>query len=301
MYDLIIIGGGPAGITAAIYGGRYGLKTLLVAEVVGGEISTTDDISNFPGFKMISGFEISQKWQEHVKSVGTEIKNSKVDKIAKKDNAFAILAGGETFKAKSLILATGMERRKLGVPGEAELKNKGVAYCATCDGPLYKGKNVVVVGGGNAGVEAALLLADIASKVYLIEVLKELPAHKQLTDMLAKKENVQVLTENQIEEIRGNQVVESVNLKNEVDGSKEIKCNGVFIEIGSVPNPVLAKSIGAEVDKKGFIKVDAGQKTNIEGLFAAGDATTNSNFFWQAITAAAEGAIAADSANKYLK
>jgi len=301
MYDLIIVGGGPAGISAAIYAGRYGLKTILCSDIIGGEIALSSIIENYPGFKKISGSDLAKKWEDHIKSVGVEIKNDKVSEIKKEADIFKIKAGDNQIESKSVILATGMERRKLGVPGEKEFKNKGVAYCATCDGPLFKGKNVVVVGGGNAGVEAALYLSEIAKEVSLIEIGGDLPATQSLVNQLEKKENVQIITGNQITKIKGKMTVKSAILDKEIGGKKELPCDGVFIEIGSEPNPALAKSAGVEIDERGFIEVKSNQSTNILGLFAAGDATTSSNFFWQALTAMSEGAIAADSANKYLK
>src|SRR4030042_2427965 len=155
MYDLIIVGGGPAGIAAAIYAGRYGLKAIIISDIIGGEIALSSVIENYPGFKKISGQELAKKWQDHVKSVGAEIKNAKVSDIKKQDDKFIITAGNDQLKSKSVILATGMKRRELSVPGEKKFKGKGIAYCVTCDGPLFRGKIVVVIGGGNAGGEGA--------------------------------------------------------------------------------------------------------------------------------------------------
>lgn len=301
MYDLIIIGGGPAGISAGIYAARYGLKTIIISDIIGGEIALSSVIENYPGFKTISGSDLAKKWEDHLRSVGVEIKNAKASEIKKEADVFNIKVGDEQLQSKSVILASGMERRKLGIPGEKQFKNKGVAYCATCDGPLFKEKNVIVVGGGNAGVEAALFLSEIAKEVSLIEMAKELPAAKSLVSQLEKRDNLKIITENKLVEIKGDLAVKSVVLDKEINGKKELPCEGVFIEIGSQPDPILAKSVGVEVDEKGFIEVKSNQSTNILGLFAAGDATTGSNFFWQAITALSEGAIAADSVNKYLK
>lgn len=301
MYDLIIIGGGPAGIVAGIYGGRYGLKSLIVSDFMGGEIALSSVIENYPGFKKVSGRDLSDKWEDHVKSVGVGIKSARVSKIINQENKFIITAGNDQIESRSVILATGMKRRKLNVPGEKEFKNQGVAYCATCDGPLFKGKNLVVVGGGNAGVEAALFLADIAKEVSLIEIGDKLPAAKSLISQLEKRNNVKIITGNKINEIKGEMTVKSVILDKEVNGQKELACDGVFIEVGSEPDPTLAKSAGVGIDERGFIKVRSDQSTNVPGIFAAGDATCGSNFFWQAITAMAEGAVAADSVNKYLK
>jgi thioredoxin reductase (NADPH) len=301
MYDLIIIGGGPAGIAAGIYASRYGLKTILFSDIIGGEIALSSIIENYPGFDKISGAELAKKWEEHLKSAGAEIQHAKVNEISKTSDVFKVKAGKDQIESKSIILAVGMERRKLRVPGEKEFKGKGVAYCATCDGPLFRGKTVVVVGGGNAGVESTLYFSEIAKQVYLIEMAEQLPAAQSLVNQLQKKENVQIILGNKINEIKGEAIVKSIILDEEYQGKKELSCDGVFIEIGSIPNPSLAKSAGVETDEKGFIKVGADQATNITGLFAAGDATTNSNFFLQALTAMSEGAIAANSVNKYLK
>ncbi len=301
MHDLIIVGGGPAGIAAAIYAGRYGLKTLMVSDIIGGEIALSSEVSNYPGFKKISGSDLSDRWEDHVKSIGVDFQSAKVSKIVKQSDKFISMAGNNQIESKAAILATGMKRRQLGIPGEKEFKNKGVAYCVTCDGPLFRDRTVVIVGGGNAGAEGALFLAEIAKKIYLIEMQDKLPAEEVLVSSIGQKQNIEIITGNKINEIKGQMMVKSVTLDKAYDGQKELACDGVFIEIGSEPDPTLAKGAGAEIDENGFIEVKSDQSTNILGLYAAGDATTGSNFFWQALTAMSEGAIAADSINKYLK
>jgi thioredoxin reductase (NADPH) len=213
---------------------------------------------------------------------------------------FFEISGKKTYQAKAVILAIGLVRRKLGVPGEKEFAKKGVAYCSTCDAPLFAGKDVIVVGGGNSGVAGAVQLSNVAKKVYLIEMQPALLADEARQKDLAKTKT-QIILGNSILEISGKDFVESVKLEKPFEGNKEIKVEGVFVEIGSVPRTELVSKLGMNVDNKGFIQVDAKAKTNISGIFAAGDATTGSNYFQQTLTAAAEGAIAAHSCFKYLK
>lgn len=302
MYDLIIIGAGPAGIAAAIYAARYGLKTVLISKIFGGEVINSSEMGNYPGFPKISGAEIVSKWKEHVQSLEIELIEGKEVKLVKKDiDHFVIKFDNEEKSAKTILFALGLERRKLNVPGEAELARKGVNYCITCDGFLYKGKDIAIIGGGDAGVSGAVFMAPIANKINLIEATPKLSAEKIWLEKLKKFDNVEILLNNKVKEIKGEGKVEGIVLENENGETKEFSLDGIFIEIGSAPSSLLVKPLGIETDEKGFIKVDAGQATNIKGLFAAGDTTTNSNFFWQVLTAMSEGAIAANSINKYLK
>lgn len=259
-------------------------------------------MGNYPGFPKISGAELASKWQEHLRSVGAEIVlGQEIKEIKKSDDLFEIKISENLYQSKSLILALGLARRKINVPGEKEFERKGVSYCVTCDGPLFRDKTVFIVGGGDAGASGAVFLSSLCKKIYLIEMEDKLSAEKIWQDKIASRKNIEVILGNSIKEIKGDDRVREVILSKELAGKKEISCDGVFVEIGSTPDTNLPKSLGVEVDQKGFIKVDPGQATNIKGLFAAGDTTTNSNFFWQVLTAMSEGAIAANSVNKYLK
>jgi len=300
MYDVGIIGAGPAGIAAAIYAHRYGLKVGLFDKNFGGSIANAPKIGNYPGFVSISGVDLVARFREQIDALKIEYFPVKVKNITKKDDTFEISAGKTHYQAKTIILALGMKRRKLKVPGEKKFGKKGIAYCVTCDAPLFAGKTVIVVGGGNAGVAGAVALSNIAKKVYLIEMQPRLLADQARIDDLAKTKT-EIILGNSITEIRGKNFVESIALAKPYQGQKELKINGVFVEIGSEPRRQLAKKLGLQTDEKDFIKIDAAGKTNLAGIFAAGDITTGSNYFWQSTTAIAEGAIVANSCFKYLK
>jgi thioredoxin reductase (NADPH) len=221
-----------------------------------------------------------------------------VSSVAKGENIFKITAHAGQYQAKNIILASGMEYRKLEIPGEAEFKGKGISYCPTCDAAFFKDKIVAVVGGGNSAGSAALLLAEYAGKVFLVyrgEKLKTDPAYGEKISANGK---IEVIFETNIKEIKGDKAVEKIILDKERDGSSELAVQGVFIEIGSEPGVELTKQLGVETDEQGYIKVDSGQSTNIPGVWAAGDATNGSNKLRQIVTAAAEGAVAAASVHK---
>ncbi|MFQ6063116.1 MAG: thioredoxin-disulfide reductase [Methanosarcinales archaeon] len=298
MYDLIIVGAGAAGSSAAIYAARYNLKTILLTESIGGATATAHKIENYPGFPSISGMDLVNKFQEHVESQNVEILLEPVEKIEKLDNRFKV----NNYEAISIILATGTNKRKLGVPGEKEFLGHGVSYCATCDGFFFKNLKVAIVGGGNNALYAALVLTDLAKKVYLIHRRKEFRGEPIALTQIKSKDNVEFVLDSIVEEIKGDKLVSSVVVKNVVTNeTKDIKVDGVFIEIGTIPNTSLAAELGVKLDDAGYIVVDNGQRTSVEGVFAAGDITTNSNHFEQIVTAVAEGAIAAASAYEYIK
>jgi len=300
-YDLIIIGSGPAGLAAALYSARYNLKTLIISEKPGGEMANAPFIENYPGFKKISGMELVKKIEEQLKELKVKIELAKVEDIKKIASGFKVLAGGnKNFQAKAILLAIGMERRKLGVPGEKEYFGKGVAYCSTCDGPLFKDKIVAVAGGGDAGLASAFYLSTICKKVYVLEIMSKINAEPYWQNKIKIKKNVEISTGTKIKEILGTQFIQELLLENS-RGKRKIKVGGIFIEIGSAPNTELAKKLGLKLDKKGFIIINQSGATSKKGIWAAGDTTTGSDYFWQILPSMAEGAIASHSIYKYLK
>lgn len=294
MYDLIISGGGPAGLSAATYAARYMLKTLVIAKEYGGMINYAHKVENYPGYKSISGMELTMKMKEQVQDLGVEIKEENIEGVRKKDDYFEV---NGKYKAKKIIIALGTERRKLRVDGEEKYLGKGVSYCATCDAVFFRDKTAGVVGGANAAADAALLLADIAEKVYIIYRKDKLRCEPKRSELIEKNKKIEVIYSANVKEIKGEKMMKSVVL----DNGKELELDGLFIEIGSTPSTAIAKELGVELDDQGYIKADQAQATNLEGAYAAGDITTNSNGFRQVVTAAAEGAIAAESVYEELK
>jgi len=294
MYDLIIIGAGPAGISAGIYAIRRGLKTVILEKAsVGGQMLLTNEIENWPGFEMISGSDLAGRMESHVRKLGVEIRAEEVIGMTLDKDVKKVTTRSGKHETKAIIIATGGQHRKLGIKGEDEFAGKGVSYCATCDAPFFKGKAVAVVGGGNIAAEDALYLSDIASKVYLVHRKESLRAEEAIQKRL-KKKGVEFVLNSEIEEISGDKFVNSIKLKNE----KILKVNGIFISIGIVPSTTMAKGAGVELDEKGYVKVNREQETNLAGVFAAGDATGG---VMQISTAIGEGCIAALSAYKYVK
>lgn len=287
-YDVVIVGGGAAGLTAAIYASRYGIKTLVFTDSFGGTITSAHKVCNYPGFMEISGMEWSEKVLAQVQALGVEVVFEKVVAIDKKEKEFIVDSDQRTVKAKKIILAIGRSRRKLGIDREEELTGKGISYCATCDGGFYKDKVVGVIGGSDAAVTSALLLADIASKVYLIYRKEELRAEKAWVDLAKANQKIETLYKAEVVELLGQGKLEGIKL----NIGKELKLDGLFIEIGSVPNTELLSKLNVSLDENKFIIVDKEQKTNVSGIFAAGDAT-NASDLKQLITAASQGAVAA--------
>lgn len=295
-YDVIIIGTGPAGLSSALYAARYKLKALVIGAHAGGAMSEAWKIENYPGFKSIAGMDLAQKIQEQLKPLGVEIINNEVVKIEKQKKFKVITRSDKKFESRSLILALGTQRRKLNVPGEAEFHNKGVAYCATCDAPLFKNKTVAVIGGGDSAIKSAVLLAKYTNDVYLLVRGKELSGEPTNVEDVKKNKKIKIIYEVGVSEIKGDNRVTSVVLNN----GREIKLDGVFIEIGTTPASVLIKDLGIDLDERGYIKVDANQKTNIKLVYAAGDITNAFGNLKQVLTSAAQGAVAATSAYKDL-
>lgn len=301
MYDVLVVGGGAAGLSASIYASRYNLKVLLVSRETGGQISDADKVCNYPGFVEVSGFELASKFAEHARKLGVKIKDAEVVSVRRDDGFFVVETEDDMeFKAKSLILAPGKVKRKLNVNGEAEFLGKGVSYCATCDGPFYRERTVVVVGGSDAATTSALLLSRYANKVYVVYRRAKLRSMPSWVTMVKNTKNIEVIYSTIVSEIMGENFVNSVVLDGP-EGKREMNVDGVFIEIGGVPQVSLAKELGMKLDQSDHIVVKPNQSTNVRGVFAAGDVTTGSDGFQQVVTAAAEGAIAARSAYRYVE
>ncbi|MDO8507795.1 MAG: FAD-dependent oxidoreductase [bacterium] len=292
MYDLVIIGTGPAGLSASIYGARYKMNAVTIGKLHGGTITEAHLVENYPGVGEISGMELGQKMLKQAESLGAKVIADSIRKIEKQNKLFVLHTENGKYETKRILLAMGAERTKLKTKGEEEFLGKGVAYCATCDGPFFKGKTVSVIGGGNAAVTAALYLGDITEKVYLIYRGPELKAEPAWIDQLNTKKNIEVIYSANIEEITGTNKVESIKL----DNGNTIALDGVFIEIGSTPNKALITDLGLKTDDKGYIEVDAEMKTSAEGVWAAGDIAAGKFKLRQAVTATGEGALAVYSA-----
>jgi thioredoxin reductase (NADPH) len=292
MYDLVILGTGPAGLSASIYAARYKMNTVTIGKLHGGTVTEAHLVENYPGVGEISGMELGQKMLEQAKSLGAEVIADSVQKIEKQDKFFVLYTQSGKHETKRILLAMGAERNKLKIKGEEEFLGKGVAYCATCDGPFFKGKTVSVVGGGNAAVTSAIYMSDIAEKVYLIYRGPELKAEPAWVEQLNQKKNIETIYNATIEEVSGESRVEQVKLNN----GSELKLDGVFIEIGSTPGKALINDLDLKTDPRGYIVVDPEMKTSVEGVWAAGDITAGAFKFRQVVTATAEGALAIYSA-----
>jgi len=301
-YDVVVVGGGPAGLTAGLYAGRSMLSTAVISKDFGGQVLDAHLVENYPGFPAIKGSELMERFKEHAKKFGAELVNAEVTAIRKEGDHFVIESTAGSTRAKVVIYATGSVHRKLGVPGEEELLGKGVSYCAICDAALFRGKVVAVVGGGNTAFMDAELLTEYASKVYLIHRRRGFRAEPIYVERLKKNPKVEFVVPYVVLRIEGKDKVEKLILKNVETGElKELPVDGVFIDIGMVPQTELLKPLGVKLDEKGYVVVNPDQSTNVEGLFAAGDVTTACNGVHQIITAAAQGAVAALSAYEYIK
>jgi thioredoxin-disulfide reductase len=300
IYDLIIIGGGVTGYSAAMYAGRYKLKTLLFAKELGGSAIKTTDIENVPGYKKISGYELFSNIKEHAEMFNIETKEIEVAEIIKEKNSnlFLIKNGDDKLYSKTIIFATGTKVRKLNLPKEDLFLGKGVHYCAWCDGPFYKEKEIAVIGGSDSAVKGALILSEHAKKVYLIHRGKDIRSEPILSEKIKNNPKIELLFNTEIVELRGDNKLNSVILNKDYNNSNELKVNGIFIEIGSIPNTILAEKLGIELNEKKEIIVDKDCKTNIKGVFAAGDCTNRS---WkQIITGISEGVTSSYQAYLYI-
>ncbi len=302
-YDVVIVGAGPAGLSAALYSARLGLKTVCVSENVGGTLNDAGEVDDYLGVQGVLGPDLAKKFEEHVRKYKVPIYKDLVTDIIKEGNSFRVVTrSGTPFTARSVILAVGSRRKKLGVPGEKEFVNRGVSYCAPCDAPFFKGKVVVVVGGGNAALQSALLLTTYASKVYLVHRRESFRAYETYVKLVTSHPKIELLLNSVVKEIGGDKSVKWVNVENVTTHEVgKLNAEGVLVEIGSEPPKEFLSKIGLNLDEQGYVMVEPGQKTNIEGLFAAGDCTggAHKKKFDQIVTAVAEGAIAALSAYEY--
>ncbi len=296
IYDLIIIGAGPAGITAAVYAARKRMNFIVVTNDVGGQTAWSGDIENYTGYQFITGPDLVRKFEEHMKQYKIIVKEREpaVD-INMAGGIVRVKTSEREYEAKALIIASGKVSRELGVPGEKELKNKGLTYCATCDGPLFSGKNVAVIGGGNSALDAALQLMKIAKHVYIINNTTALGGDAVMREKVEADGKATVMNSAQVTAIFGEKFVSGIKVKRD-DREEMIAVEGIFVEIGLIPTSSFAK--GIDKNKRGEIKVNCKNETNIPGIFAAGDVTDISEK--QIVIAAGEGSKAALSAFKYL-
>jgi len=296
IYDLIIIGAGPAGITAAVYAARKKIDTLVVTKDIGGQAAWSGDIQNYTGYQFISGPELAEKFEEHMRKFNFDIKeNEEVIKLAADRSNFLVKTDKNSYRAKTIIVASGKKSRELGVSGEKEFKNKGLVYCATCDAPLFSGDDVAVIGGGNSALDAVLQLMKIANHVYVINITDHLTGDEIMQEKIKKSKKVSILNNSQVIEISGDDFVDAIKI--EKDKKEEtLAVQGIFVEIGLIPNSGFAVDLNKT--KIGEIKVNNKNITNIPGIFAAGDVTDV--FEKQIIIAAGEGAKAALSVFHYL-
>ncbi len=294
-YELIVLGGGPTAIGCAIYAARFAMDILVIGKTFGGLIATTHIVENYPAITSISGQGLMDMFKDHMDSLTIPYISDEIRNIERVDDHFELHSFFQKFKAYSICIATGSERKKLGIPGEEEFVGRGVSYCATCDGPFYKDKNVCVIGGSDSAAKEALFLAQSVNKVYIIYRGEEIRAEPINKQRVYENEKIEIIYKTKIVEIKGDNTVKSVIF----DNGKEFEVDGVFIEIGSIPKSELAKRIGVETNEKGEIKINRKSETNIPGIFAAGDVADAP--FKQAITGVSEGVIAAYSAFDFVK
>ena len=302
--DVVVVGAGPAGLTAALYAARFMLRVVVIGEEIGGTLTEAGEVDDYPAVPSIQGPDLAKKFELHVSKYKVPIIRDRVIDVRRSSNLFEVYTQHNgVFKGKTVILAVGSKRRRLNVPGEAEFSGRGVSYCAPCDAPLFKDKVVAVVGGGNAALQAALLMTSYSPKVYLIhrrDTFRAFPIYVKLT---LSNPKIEPILNSVVTEIGGDKFVKWVRVRNVKSGEERvINVEGVIVEIGSEPPKEFFKRIGLETDEKGYIVVKPGQLTNIPGIFAAGDCTAGpyKKKFDQIVTAAAEGAIAALSAYEYL-
>jgi len=299
VYDTIIVGAGPAGFSAAIYAARREMKTLIISKDIGGQLMLASSIENYPGFEKIDSFKLTDNMSSHVKNLGVEIKTAEVQTIKKDGENFKLFTNNEEYTAKTIIAAMGLSPRRLAIKGEDEFAGKGVSYCSNCDGPLFKEKNVAVIGGGNSALDAAEVLSKIAKKVYLIHRSDDFKAFEALVNKVKNIENVEISLNNDIKEIIGSTKVEKIKVINkENEEEREIDVDGVFIEIGRIAHTDLFVDL-VKLDERKQIIIDELCQTTQEGIFAAGDVTPVK--FKQISIACGHGTIAALAAYQYLQ
>ncbi len=301
-YSLVIIGAGPAGLSASIYASRYKTDNLVIGQALGGLIFEAHKVCNFPSEKEISGRALVEKMKEHVEDLGNPILLDKVSSVEKTEQGFKISTlSGKQILSSAIILALGTEHRKLGLPNESKFLGKGLSYCATCDAMFYQGKTVVVVGGANSAQTSSLYLSEIADKVYQIYRKGALRGERVWIDQVLANKKIEVIYSTQVVGLKGEGKLEKIVLDKPYHRKEEIETDGLFVEIGTKPESELIKDLNLKTNETGYVMVDNAQRTNRKGIWAAGDITTASNNLRQVVTASSEGAIAADSVFKYLQ
>ena len=300
-YDIVILGGGPAGLTSAIYSARAKMKTLVIEkEIIGGEAASTDLIENYPGFpEGISGMELADRMEEQAVRFGAHIVYANIDSLDLKSQPKIIKIDSKTIKAKSIIITSGTSPKALNIPGEKEFKGKGVSYCATCDGPIFSGKDIAIIGCGNSGLQEGLFILKFVKSLTMVEFLPTIQAEKILQERMDTHENVKWLLNHQITAINGKDWVSSITVKNrENNEERDIPVQGVFIYVGLIPNTAyLGEQI--KLNKWGYILTDEKMATSLPGVFAAGDIRETQ--IRQVATAIGDGAVAASSAQQYIE
>jgi alkyl hydroperoxide reductase subunit F len=296
MYELIIIGGGPAGVTASIYAARDKMDFILIASEIGGQVSNSAEIENYTGFQFITGQELSMKLEQHLERFKFEMKLEEVYKVEREGSSFRVKTEAGDYFGKAAIIATGRRPRALNVPGETELKNRGITYCSTCDGPLFEGMDVAVIGGGNSALESALQLMKIATSVRVITHGPKVKADKVYLEKVEESGNVEIITDTDILRVVGDKVVNGIEIQRKGKNPELLPVKGVFVEIGSIPNSQIVDLV--QKNQSGEIMVNPKCETSIPGLFAAGDVTDVPEK--QIIVAAGEGCKAALAAFRYL-
>lgn len=300
LYDVIVIGGGPGGYTAALYAARANLSVAILEKLSpGGQMGTTDVIDNYPGFPQgVNGFELAMQMKEGAERFGAQTQLAEVTQVELAGQVKTIHTSGGDYQARTVVLATGAHPRELGLPGERELRGRGVSYCATCDGMFYRGKTVVVVGGGNTAVSDVLYLSRLCEKVYLVHRRDALRASKVYLDPLQKAENVEFVWDSEVKQLLRDQAVTGVRVRNKKTGEeRDIPCGGVFVAVGYLPNTELYRG-QVEMDEAGYVLADETTQTNLPGVFAVGDLRKKP--LRQVVTAASDGAVAAHFIEEYL-
>ncbi|HPQ79025.1 MAG TPA: FAD-dependent oxidoreductase [Candidatus Dojkabacteria bacterium] len=301
LYDVAIVGSGPAGLSASIYASRYKLKNIVFGKLPGGTITEAHMVCNYPGLENISGIELGQKMLKQVQNLGAQYLPLSVVDVKKENEIFKILTDDQKeYFAKTIIFATGTDRNKLAIPKEDEYLGRGLSYCVTCDAMFYKEKVVAVIGGSSAATMAAVMLSDIAKKVYIIYRGTELRGDPTWAQQVLERNNIEVIYQTLVVDLQGEDRLERVKLSKAYKDSEYLDVDGIFVEIGSEPNISLPVKLNIKVDDHNYIVVDNQQQTSIEGIWAAGDCTTNSNYLKQVVTAVGEGAVAANSIYSYL-
>lgn len=301
MYDIIIIGSGPAGLSAAIYAQRACLDTIVIEKngISGGQVLNTWEVDNYPGFPGVTGFELSRQFREHANKLGARVVQDEVVQVELSGNVKKVVCEEETYEARCVILASGAHHRTLEVPGEEELRGAGVSYCATCDGAFFRGRTVAVVGGGDAALEDVIFLARMCEKVYIVHRRDKLRGAKRLQERLQALENVEFVWNSETAAVEGNGQVEALRLRQTQTGEeKRLDVDGVFIAVGIAPESELYAG-QLELDEQGYIRADESGQTSVPGVFAAGDVRTKA--LRQILTAASDGANCVASAERYLQ